>query len=515
MVEHKIRMSKPLHAISASTASITGGLTRQTGANPPRLADRQRTDRSSLISATVVRGFARFADFATTTLLGLFIALAYVSEPSVGSNPVYLGAIAVTGLLTVSMFEVLGLYSIAAFTAIVRNMPRLVLGWTVAWGLIVAGVFFMKIGADVSRVWLAAWFTAGAAALVGERLVLAGIARNWMRKGRLYRRAVIYGGNEVTESVLAQLEADRASDIRIFGIFDDRDDVRTPRVISGYPVIGGLGELIAFARQTRVDLVIVALPMSAEARLVAVTKQLSMLPADIKMPAQSSAVRFSPRTYSRIGNLPMIDLCDKPITDWGKLVKSQFDVVVAAVALVLLAPIMLAVAAAIRLDSRGPVLFRQKRYGFNNELIEMLKFRSMFTDRCDAAAAKLVTKDDPRVTRVGRFIRKTSLDELPQLFNVLMGELSLVGPRPHALQAKAGTELYDVVVDGYFARHKVKPGITGWAQINGWRGETDTPEKIRKRVEHDLYYIENWSLFLDLYILVMTPFALIQTKNAY
>ena len=139
----------------------------------------------------------------------------------------------------------------------------------------------------------------------------------------------------------------------------------------------------------------------------------------------------------------------------------------------------------------------------------------MYVDRCDADASKLVTKGDPRVTRVGRFIRKTSLDELPQLFNVLTGQLSLVGPRPHALAAKAGDELYDEVVKGYFARHKVKPGITGWAQIHGWRGETDTEEKIVKRVEHDLYYIENWSIFLDLYILARTPFALIKTENAY
>jgi lipopolysaccharide/colanic/teichoic acid biosynthesis glycosyltransferase len=161
------------------------------------------------------------------------------------------------------------------------------------------------------------------------------------------------------------------------------------------------------------------------------------------------------------------------------------------------------------------VLFRQKRYGFNNELIEVYKFRSMYTDSCDAAAARLVTKGDSRVTRVGRMIRKSSLDELPQLFNVLRGDLSLVGPRPHALQAKAGTQLYDEVVDGYFARHKVKPGITGWAQINGWRGETDTEEKILKRVEHDLYYIENWSVFFDLYILLKTPMSLIKSENAY
>ena len=160
------------------------------------------------------------------------------------------------------------------------------------------------------------------------------------------------------------------------------------------------------------------------------------------------------------------------------------------------------------------MLFQQKRYGFNNELIEVYKFRSMYTDQCDATAAKLVTKDDPRVTRVGRFIRKTSLDELPQLFNVVFkGNLSLVGPRPHAVHAKAADRLYDEVVDGYFARHQVKPGITGWAQINGWRGETDTQEKIQRRVEHDLYYIENWSVLFDLYILATTPFALAEDRE--
>ncbi|MEZ5877082.1 MAG: sugar transferase [Tepidamorphaceae bacterium] len=148
-------------------------------------------------------------------------------------------------------------------------------------------------------------------------------------------------------------------------------------------------------------------------------------------------------------------------------------------------------------------------------MIEVYKFRSMSTDMSDANASKLVTKDDPRVTRVGKFIRKTSLDELPQLFNVLRGELSLVGPRPHALQAKAAEHLYDDVVVGYFARHKVKPGITGWAQINGWRGETDTQEKIQRRVEHDLYYIENWSIWFDIYILAMTPVSLMDTRSAY
>jgi exopolysaccharide biosynthesis polyprenyl glycosylphosphotransferase len=212
----------------------------------------------------------------------------------------------------------------------------------------------------------------------------------------------------------------------------------------------------------------------------------------------------------------VLDVLDQPITDWDVVMKWLFDKVVGTAALVALSPVMLFTALAIKLDSRGPVLFKQRRYGFNNELIEVYKFRSMYVDQSDATAAKLVTKDDPRVTRVGRFIRKTSLDELPQLLNVvLVGNLSLVGPRPHAVNAKAEEQRYDEAVDGYFARHRVKPGITGWAQVNGWRGETDTHEKIQRRVEHDLYYIENWSVLFDLYIMFRTPRALLKAENAY
>lgn len=213
----------------------------------------------------------------------------------------------------------------------------------------------------------------------------------------------------------------------------------------------------------------------------------------------------------------MLDVFDRPIADWDIVVKWAFDKVVGTLALIALSPVMLATAIAIKLDTKGPVFFRQKRYGFNNETVDVFKFRSLRNDMADPTAAKQVTKDDPRVTRVGRFIRKTSIDELPQLINVVFkGDLSLVGPRPHAIHATASNRAYEQVVDGYFARHKVKPGITGWAQINGWRGETDTDEKIQRRVEHDLYYIENWSVLLDLYILAKTPFSLLtKNENAY
>jgi len=246
-------------------------------------------------------------------------------------------------------------------------------------------------------------------------------------------------------------------------------------------------------------------------------KKLWVLPVDIRLSAHTNKLRFRPRSYSYLGEVPTLDVFEAPITDWDLVMKWLFDHVVGAIILVLVLPTMALVALAIKLDSPGPVLFRQKRFGFNNDRIDVFKFRSLYHEHADPLASKVVTKNDPRVTRVGRFIRRTSLDELPQLFNVVFkGNLSLVGPRPHAVQGKLQSRLFDEAVDGYFARHRVKPGITGWAQINGWRGEVDSEEKIQKRVEFDLYYIENWSVLFDLYILLKTPLALMtKNENAY
>ena len=481
----------------------------------PRLADFRVDDKTRLMSMVVIRGAVRASDIAIIFLLGFAVAVSYVDEPAIIGSTYYMAAIAMTAVVTVAGFDMLGLYSQATFNSFIRQMPRVLLAWTASFALLLAAVFFLKAADDFSRVWFAAWYAVGIFVLLGERLIVASLVRRWTQQGRLYRRAAIYGGGAISEKLISELEVDVDSDIRITGIFDDRGDDRVDRVIAGYPRLGGLKQLVSVARNSRLDLVIIALPITAEKRVVEVTRALAVLPAEVKLPARSTELRFTPGTYSRVGNVAMIDLLEKPIADWGSVTKWVFDKIVGTLALFFLAPLMLAVAVAIKLDSRGPVLFRQKRYGFNNELVEVFKFRSMYTDRCDANAVRLVTKNDARVTPVGRFIRKTSLDELPQLFNVIIGNLSHVGPRPHALEAKAAGDLYDEVVDGYFARHKVRPGITGWAQINGWRGETDTPEKIQKRVECDIYYIENWSLLLDTYILLKTPFALLKSENAY
>jgi Undecaprenyl-phosphate glucose phosphotransferase len=342
------------------------------------------------------------------------------------------------------------------------------------------------------------------------------LVRRWTRQGRLDRRTVVVGAGGSGETLVAALAAQRDSDTRVIGVFDDRGDERSSASCAGVAKLGTVDDLVEFARYTRVDLVIFALPISAENRILQMLKKLWVLPVDIRLSAHTNKLRYRPRSYSYVGSVPVLDIFDKPIADWDVVMKWLFDKIVGWLALIVTAPIMLIIAIAIKLDSRGPVFFKQKRYGFNNELIEIYKFRSMYVEQTDAAANKLVSAGDPRVTRVGRLIRKTSLDELPQLFNVLFdGNLSLVGPRPHAVQAKAENRLYHEAVDGYFARHRVKPGITGWAQIHGWRGETNSQEKIQRRVEHDLYYIENWSILLDIYIIAQTPFALIRTENAY
>lgn len=481
----------------------------------PPLAEIRRGGKLNLLPPVVVTGAVRIAEFLIVAVLGFAIYLAYVEYEGEDANLIYLGAVLIAATANMAICQTLDLYRVPAFNAFVRSFTRIVLAWTLVMAGMMSLAFFFKVGADFSRVWIASWYVSGLTVLFGERLALSFLAKKWMREGRLYRRAVIVGGGPEAEQLIKALEASPDTDIRIVGIFDDRGAERVSPIVAGYPKLGNIDQLVEFARNSRLDLLIVSLPVTAETRLLQLLKKLWVLPVDIRLSAHTNKLRFRPRTYSYIGNVPFIDISDKPIANWDFVKKWLFDKIVASLALIALTPVLLLIALAIKLDSKGPVLFRQKRLGFNNEQIDVYKFRTMYADATDAEASKLVTKDDPRVTRVGRFLRKTSLDELPQFFNVVKGNLSLVGPRPHALKAKAADKLYADAVDGYFARHRVKPGVTGWAQINGWRGETDTQEKIQRRVEHDLYYIENWSVTFDLYILLMTPFALLKGDNAY
>ena len=466
-------------------------------------------------SPVVLAGIVRFVDFVVICLSGLAVYFFYVAPSGEPLAP-YAMALPILAAISLVVFQALEINHVGAFRTPLYQGFRLSGGLAFVLLGALAMIFFLKLEGVYSRVWMLGWYGLSVVGLIAERCVLSVVVRRMTRAGRLDRRTVVIGGGPLAEQLLDELSRQENTDLRIYGVFDDRADARSPDVVGGYPKLGTVDDLVEFARHTRIDLAIFAMPITAETRLLEMLRKLWVLPIDIRLAAHTSKLRFRPRSYSYIGDVPVHDVFDKPIADWDVVMKSVFDRVIGALCLVLLSPVLLAVAIAIKLDSRGPVFFRQKRYGFNNELIEVFKFRSMYTEQTDATAVKLVTRDDPRVTRVGRFIRKTSIDELPQLINVVFrGDLSLVGPRPHAVHAKAADRQYDEVVDGYFARHRVRPGITGWAQVNGWRGETDTPEKLQHRVEHDLFYIENWSILFDLYILAITPFALVKAENAY
>lgn len=503
-------------AESDSGNQVTAEIAAPPRALNPALAEiASRGSPSKAYSPIVLAGLVRLIEFSMLLLAGVVIHEWHVA-PVWGRSLEYYAVMPAMALFAVVAIQAMGLYTTASFRTPVRDGLKLTAGWTLVFVVALAAMFFLKLEGTFSRVWLLSWYASGLALLACERFALAVLVRALTHQGKLDRRTVIVGGGALADPVLRQLAEQDDGDLRILGVFDDRADDRSPDVVAGYPKLGSVDDLVEFARHARLDLVIFTLPISAETRLLQMLRKLWVLPVDIRLAAHTNKLRFRPRSYSYIGNVPVMDVLDKPIADWDVIIKAAFDKIFGAFCLIALSPIMALVALAVKLDSRGPVLFKQVRYGFNNEKIEIYKFRSMYVDQLDAGASRLVTKGDPRVTRVGRFIRKTSLDELPQLFNVVFkGNLSLVGPRPHAMHARAADHLYDDVVDGYFARHRVKPGITGWAQINGWRGETDTPEKIQKRVEHDLYYIENWSILLDVYILALTPFALLKAENAY
>ncbi|HEX7774912.1 MAG TPA: undecaprenyl-phosphate glucose phosphotransferase [Parvibaculum sp.] len=497
---------------SSAGVSIRRGRDRRETV-PPKTE--RRTPIVPMISPAVLQGSVRMADAALAALTGALLFHGYLGQDAPALKFICYPTVVCGALLTILCFQLGGLYRIPVLQRTMLQIGHVGMAWSGVFVTLVVLGFFLKVTDEVSRVWFVGWYFAGLLSILLMRSGVSVAIRHWMKTGRLERRVVIVGGGDRGRRLIEALTASAASDIKICGVFDDRGDTRVPEDIAGYPKLGTVDELVRFARSNRIDLLIMSLPMTAERRVLEMMRKVWVLPVDIRLSALDAPLRMTAGTYSYVGNVPFFNLYDKPLSDWDYVLKLFEDRVLAAFFLLLLSPLLLIIAAAIKFDSRGPVFFKQRRYGFNNELVEVYKFRTLRHEQTDTDAAKLVTANDDRVTRVGRFLRRSSLDELPQFITVLKGDMSIVGPRPHAILAKAGDELYGDVVDGYFARHRVKPGITGWAQVNGWRGETDTREKILRRTEHDLYYIENWSLLLDLYIILRTPLAMLRGENAF
>jgi polysaccharide biosynthesis protein PslA len=352
---------------------------------------------------------------------------------------------------------------------------------------------------------------AGGVGVTVSHFVASILVGEFSAAGLFSLNIVIVGATKAAEKIVK--DAQDSGDLNILGIFDDRL-ARAPSQIGGVDVIGDLTDLMAWQHLPSVDRVIVTVSSAAQSRVRHLVEKLRAMPNKLVLAIDMQGFDADGTTIGRIGNQPVAYVSGAPEDARRAFWKRVQDICIGALALILLSPIMILVAIAIRLESKGPVFFRQTRHGFNNQPFKCWKFRSMRTDMTDHKAAQQVTKDDPRVTKVGRFIRKTSLDELPQLFNVLIGNMSLVGPRPHAIGMKTGNVESEKLVADYAHRHRIKPGMTGWAAINGSRGPVDTGEDVEKRVAYDVAYIKGASFWFDIYIMAMTIPSLLGDKEA-
>ena len=463
----------------------------------------------------IVTWTVRSVEFIVVLVTGL-AASAYF-EPSFGGDDIatYHRIVALAGVSFAVLAETIGCYDIDAQFSLRKAWQRVATSWVATLLFMLTLGFLLKASDNISRIWTLGWFVGGGVMLLAVRGAMTIWVRRLKRQGIFDQRVVIFGAGPQGLRLANYIQTHDKLTIRLLGFFDDRRDGRVASSTAGLPVLGNIEALVAMIRDGRIDQVIVALPWSAEARLQQVVSTLALTPVRIRLAPDLASFVFASRPVVLLGELPVMTLFERPISGvdgWAKIVE---DRALGLLALILVSPLLALIALAIRLDSKGPILFRQPREGFNNRPFHVYKFRSMYHDRAELENIRQASRGDPRVTRVGRVIRALSLDELPQLLNVLQGNMSLVGPRPHAASTRAGGKLFSDVVASYAARHKVKPGITGWAQVCGWRGETDTEDKLVKRFEHDLYYIENWSILFDLYIMLRTVVALLTPRNAF
>ena len=471
--------------------------------------------RAKLLSPALVGDLLRLFDVAVILAIGIGIYFLYVQRTS-PDTPIsrYFVTLVISGALGGILFQWFGVYAGDYIFARRLRIDRMLTAWAVTFALLLTAAFALKITEFYSRVWAVSWYFVAAVVLILGRLILGAWVRHSAQKGRFAKRTAIVGTGPQASRIADHLRENDKYRTEIVGFADDRDGKEATH--NTVPAsLGGIEEVIRMIRDDSIDRVVIALPWNDPERMRGVVRRLAVTPIPIHLAPDLAGFDYTGRDFTHIAGLPVLHLFDRPISGWSQLTKTAEDQVLATLFLILGLPLFLVLPLMIKFTSPGPILFKQKRYGFNDQLIEVWKFRTMYHHLEDAECDEQTTKDDDRVTSVGRFLRRTSLDELPQLFNVLKGDMSLVGPRPHAVATKAGGQLFYDVVDHYAARHRVKPGITGWAQVNGWRGETRTVDEIEKRVECDLYYIDNWSIWLDIRILAKTVLVVFRDAKAY
>jgi putative colanic acid biosynthesis UDP-glucose lipid carrier transferase len=434
----------------------------------------------------------------------LFLVNSYFNQP-------WLIAHSAAAMLAALLFhftsELGSLYISWRGLSLFKELKKTIIHW-----VFTSGVCFLILSyleqSSLPEVLQIAWFLIGLISLIIYRIVLRLLLSSVRSRGFNTRSFVIAGGGELGQKLLNKISANQALGLIFRGYYDDRNINRNSENIE---IEGDLDKLVADCKQGKIDRVYITLPMRAEKRIKWLMNELADSTASVYLVPDIFIFELLHARSDVIAGIPTISIYDSPLDGSNAIIKRIEDLVLSSIILILITPILIVISIAVKVTSSGPVLFKQIRYGMDGKPIKVWKFRSM-TVMENGTKVTQAKRNDVRLTQIGSFIRSTSLDELPQFFNVLQGRMSIVGPRPHAV---AHNEEYRTIINGYMLRHKVKPGITGWAQVNGWRGETDTLDKMEKRVEYDLDYIRNWSLGFDIKIVISTVFKGFIDKSAY
>ncbi len=392
--------------------------------------------------------------------------------------------------------------------------PMRVIRYVIAGWLSIAGLlfFFGYVSGYLGyfeRDVLLTWVWVAPASQLGAHFLLRLAAPAIRELQGQPKRAVLAGMNEQGVELARRLAGDIYSNVQVVGFFDDRTRERLEHR-DEYPVLGKIQDLSGFIKQNQIEAIYLSLPMASQQRILTLLDDLRDTTASIYFVPDTFVTDLIQGRMDVVSGVPVVAVCETPFTGISGLIKRSSDIVLSVLIIALVSPLLLLIALSVKLSSPEPVIFRQRRYGLDGREIIVYKFRTMKVME-DGAAIRQASKNDPRVTRLGALLRRTSMDELPQFFNVLQGRMSIVGPRPHAV---AHNEMYRKLIKGYMLRHKVRPGITGWAQVNGYRGETETLDKMKGRIDLDLDYLRNWSLRLDLLIIAKTVWVIFQGENA-
>ena len=461
------------------------------------------------ISANVVSRLFLLLD--SVTIVGPGLLLYFPLTGGLTTSDEYLAAISFIWLSSIMLFHFTGLYRFEAVIRPFAGVDKIIIALMTSFLFLLATAFALKVSTTFSRGWMISFALASCSATLISRLTASFVLKKLTDKRLFSRKIVIAGRGEQARRLIAYLSSVQPRFVSIVGFFTDKSEEISCR--QGIPVLGTMDQFPAYARSHKIDDVVIALPWSAEEELIELIGRLRELPINIYLSSDLIGFHVPYRLPpSHFNGLPFVEVMGRPLSGWDVLTKTLEDYLLGLVSTILLLPFFGLIALAIKIDSPGPILFRQKRLGFNNRVFSIYKFRTMYYQPLETEQFVQARRNDSRVTPLGRFLRRTSLDELPQLFNVISGSMSLVGPRPHPIDLN---EHFAKQIRGYFARHRVKPGITGWAQVKGFRGETSTPDQMESRVAHDIYYTENWSLLFDLQILARTVVMCVIGKNAY